>query len=48
METVAFATVAAGAIVESLSNEYGNVNEKVGKQRIKLQNTITARWNAST
>ena len=31
-----------------LSNEDGNVNENVGKQWIKLQNTITARGDATT
>ena len=36
------------AKVESLSNEDGNVNENVAKQWIKLQNTITARGNATT
>ena len=35
-------------ILESLSNEGGNVNEKAPKQWIKLQNTITARGNATT
>ena len=35
-------------ILESLSNEDGNVNENVSKQWIKLQNTITARGNATT
>ena len=35
-------------ILESLSNEDGNVNENVAKQWIKLQNTITARGNATT
>ena len=32
----------------SLSNDDGNVNEDVEKQWIKLQNTITARGNATT
>ena len=35
-------------VIESLSNEDGNVNENVAKQWIKLQNTITARGNATT
>ena len=35
-------------ILESLSNEDGKVNENVSKQWIKLQNTITARGNATT
>ena len=34
--------------IESLSNEDGNVNENVGKQWNKLQNTIIARGNATT
>ena len=34
--------------IESLSNEDGNVNENVEKQWTKLQNTITARGNATT
>ena len=34
--------------LESLSNEDGNVNENVVKQWFKLQNTITARGNATT
>ena len=33
--------------LESLSDEDGNVNENVAKQWIKLQNTITARGNAT-
>ena len=33
--------------IESLSNEDGNVNENVVKQWFKLQNTITARANAT-
>ena len=36
------------ATVESLSNDDGNINENVAKQWIKLQNTITARANATT
>ena len=35
-------------LVESLSDDDGNVNENVAKQWIKLQNTITARGNATT
>ena len=35
-------------LLGSLSNEDGNVNENAAKQRIKLQNTITARGNATT
>ena len=34
--------------VGSLSNDDWNVNENVEKQWIKLQNTITARGNATT
>ena len=34
--------------LESLKNDDGNVNENVEKQWIKLQNTITARGNATT
>ena len=41
-------TVVMTMTVESLSNEDGNVNENVAKQWIKLQNTITARGNATT
>ena len=37
-----------GLKVENLSNEDGNVNENVEKQWSKLQNTITARGNATT
>ena len=36
------------SLIESLSNDDGNVNENVEKQWIKLQNTITARGNATT
>ena len=36
------------SILENLSNKDGNVNENVAKQWIKLQNTITARGNATT
>ena len=34
--------------IESLSNEDGIVNENVVKQWFKLQNTVTARGNATT
>ena len=34
--------------LESLSNDDGNVNANVEKRWIKLQNTITARGNATT
>ena len=40
--------VVESSTLESLSNEDGNVNENVAKQWIKLQNTITARGNATT
>ena len=33
--------------IGSLSNDDGNVNENVEQQWIKLQNTITARGNAT-
>ena len=35
-------------LLGSLSNDDGNVNENVEKQWIKLQNTISARGNATT
>ena len=47
---ILFATVATGAIIwkPGLSNEDENVNDNVDKQWSKLQNTITARGNATT
>ena len=38
----------AARLIENLSNDDGNVNENVEKQRIKLQNTVTERGNATT
>ena len=42
------ATLARINIIGSLCNDDGNVNENVEKQWIKLQNTSTARGNATT